>query len=236
MEYLIRYCDGVEEVVEASDIDEAKQLARAALREGDWQGEETVWPSATIYSMNADGEWEEAAEVRVAIHPQPPPCAEDEDGEELAHEWAGEDMQVNGGGVVVTEVCHHCGTIRERDTWSDGTRRESITYRESDAETLRRFREEGSKAADGAELAAEPPAHLGALAREAYRWRMEERLRKAYAYVRERVLDSNASEDDGPEDYAEAADWFAAVFRRRPDREDGDHLALWSQVVTHFTR
>jgi hypothetical protein len=163
---------------------------------------------------------------------QEPDCTEDEDGVALAHEWC--EHERNSGGV--TEVCRNCGILKVRDTWSDGTRRESITYRESDAETLRRFREEGRKAADRAELAEEPPAHLGALAREAYRWRMDERLRKAYAYVRERVLDPNADEDDGPEDYSEAADWFAAVFKRRPDRQDGGHLALWSQVVNHFTR
>jgi hypothetical protein len=234
-EFLIRFEDGVEETVEAESLDEAKKLAREMLREGDWQGETTCWPSATIY-RDVDGEWVEAGETYITVHPEEPDCAEDEDGEELEHDWVDSDTQLHGGGVVVTEVCRHCGVVRVRDTWSDGRRRESISYRESDAETLRHFREEGRKAADRAELAEEPPAHLGALAREAYRERMEERLSETYEYVRERVLDPDADEDDGPESLQEAQEWFAAVFHRRPDRWDGGQLALWSQVVNHFTR
>jgi hypothetical protein len=235
MEYLIRFCDGVEETVEAEGLEEAKKLAREMLREGDWQlDNETCWPSATIYAEE-DGEWVEVAETYITVHPPEPGCAEDEEGE-MDHDWVDSDTQLHGGGVVVTEVCRHCGVVRVRDTWSDGTRRESITYRESDAETLRHFREEGRKAADEAELMAEPPSSLGMLAREGYAERMEARRRSVYEYVRERVLDPDADEDDGPESLQEAQEWFAAVFRRRPDRWDGGHLALWSQVVNHFTR
>jgi len=176
-QYLVRYEDGVEEVTEASSIDEAKRYARKSLREGDWQTDYTVWPSARIYAEGEDGDWVEVGETYITVHPEEPPCADDEDGYE--HEWVEEGVQLNGGGVVITEVCHHCGTLRERDTWSGGLRRESVSYREPDRETLRYFRRLGREAADEAELMAEPPAKLGALARAAYMERMEERLAKA---------------------------------------------------------
>jgi hypothetical protein len=94
----------------------------------------------------------------------------------------------------------------------------------------------GRRAADSAELMEAPPAHFSEVARKGYKKRMEARRRSVYEYVRERVLNPDADEDDGPEDYEEAADWFAAVFGRRPDRWDGNYLALWSQIFTHFTR
>lgn len=37
-------------------------------------------------------------------------------------------------------------------------------------------------------------------------------------------------ETDGPEDYADAADLFAAIFERRPDDSDGDSAELFSHV------
>jgi hypothetical protein len=231
MKFLVRFEDGVEEVVEAESLDEAKKLARAALREGDWEGDETTcWPKAEVYAEGEDGEWELVGETYITVHPKEPPCAEDEDGGEMDHDWCDEDLQAHGGGMVVEEVCRHCGTVRVRDTWSDGLRRESVSYRDADKATVSRFREEGREAADAAALAEEPPSSLGALAREAFRERMEERIAEAREDVRARVLDPDASEDDGPEDYDEAADYFAAIFERRPTAEDGDHLALWSEV------
>jgi hypothetical protein len=37
-------------------------------------------------------------------------------------------------------------------------------------------------------------------------------------------------ENEGPEDYDEAAELFAAIFGREPDEGDGDEGDLWSHV------
>lgn len=45
----------------------------------------------------------------------------------------------NGGGIIMTEVCQHCGLYRVTDTWDqslDGQPREVIHYREADELSL----------------------------------------------------------------------------------------------------
>lgn len=44
----------------------------------------------------------------------------------------------------------------------------------------------------------------------------------AMKYVRK------CAEAQGPETYAEAAELFAAIYARRPDKQDGDRFQVWS--------
>ena len=52
------------------------------------------------------------------------------------------------------------------------------------------------------------------------RWSLEE----VAAFV------ASCDEDEGPEDYDEAAAMFAAVFGRAAEDSDGDRFDLWSHV------
>lgn len=128
-----------------AEIDIQAESAKAAAAEyvagGDWGGgNETIWVNV----------WAEEDGVRtrhkIAIEPEAPDCDADE------HDWASPIEVVggiqenpgvmgNGGGVVITEVCRHCGCYRITNTWaqdmSDGTQGlESVEYREADEASL----------------------------------------------------------------------------------------------------
>jgi hypothetical protein len=115
-EYLCRDEGGSEEKVEADSMEEALDLAADWAREGDWgDGSETVY--VTVYVFGPD---EEQDSVTVTIEPEEPSCS----GEK--HDWKPENSGCDenpgvfghGGGVIIREVCRHCGTTKVTDTWA----------------------------------------------------------------------------------------------------------------------
>lgn len=82
----------------------------------------------------------------VPVHPVVPECCAE------THDWASPHSVLggleespgvvgHGGGVVITEVCRHCGTYRERDTWATDRATgeqgmEAVSYRAADTRSL----------------------------------------------------------------------------------------------------
>ncbi|WP_051246191.1 hypothetical protein [Thioalkalivibrio sp. ALE19] len=127
---------GHTEDLEATDLASAIDEARELLRDGDWPtGGKTTYVSAAVIDPYGG-----AHGVEVAIHPEEPECTESEHDWQSPHDLLG-GLEENpgvwgkGGGVVVTEVCRHCGAYRITDTWdqSQGPEPvETIQYREAD--------------------------------------------------------------------------------------------------------
>ncbi len=102
----------------------------------------TIWTDIHAVCKESD----EHESVTVEIEPDEPRC---ENGH--AHDWQSPHevlgglkenpgVQGHGGGVIITEVCAHCGTYRVTDTWAQrpDTGEQGLTsvaYREADDES-----------------------------------------------------------------------------------------------------
>lgn len=85
----------------------------------------TDWWRAEVY--DEVGEWVDL--IRLAVHPEPPPCSEDE------HDWIEGEAWGSGGEALQRDRCTHCEAVRVTDTWAtdptDGTQGlTSIRYEE----------------------------------------------------------------------------------------------------------
>jgi hypothetical protein len=124
--YILRE-DGVDETIEATDLDAARKAADRWARSCDWDTEGgTVWVDTHIYSVDEDGDADECLDtVTTAIEQPEPKCSAGE------HDWQAplaivggiaENPGVwgHGGGVKITEVCMHCGCGcgKLTDTWA----------------------------------------------------------------------------------------------------------------------
>jgi hypothetical protein len=136
-------------VIEACDMEHAKELASDWMRECEWDNDETIRVDVLVIPVDAAGEpltqpdggdpsdtdWEH---IWVRIDPQEPRCTEAEHNWQSPHEIVGgieENPGVwgHGGGIVIHEVCMHCACGRVRDTWADDGRgghmeSESVRY------------------------------------------------------------------------------------------------------------
>ena len=120
------------------DIEASPDELQSAV-EADWSdcwddddGDRGTWWCHVTCHCEATGETEH---VRVEIAAQEPDC----DGEH-DHDWVYRGVVGNGGGVIVTEVCSHCGRQRITDTWAqdagDGSQgHTSVGYGEPEEET-----------------------------------------------------------------------------------------------------
>ena len=118
--YTLRDRDGSEEDIEAVDMAAAKVAAREWAEGGDWnEPDGTIWIYVSIV-----GEAGDEGSISVAVNPKEPRC----DGEH-DHDWQSPHAIVggleenpgvhgHGGGVIITEVCMHCGCERVTDTWA----------------------------------------------------------------------------------------------------------------------
>ena len=119
---------------------------------GEW-GEitSTIWVhvSTWVEEMDDDGEVVRLEEERhtVKIDPEEPECRHDE-----GHDWRSPysvlgglrenpGVRGNGGGVVCTSVCRHCGAYQISDSWAQDPETgeqglDSLEYRESDEASL----------------------------------------------------------------------------------------------------
>ncbi|MCI0636586.1 MAG: hypothetical protein L0206_22100 [Actinobacteria bacterium] len=111
---------GVEEEIEAFSDKDARRQAREWIRQG-YYGEvtSTIWCDVEITDLLGREE-----RISVDVDPEEPDCAMGHD-----HEWCSPIELVggiadnpgcwgNGGGVLIHEVCCHCGTHRHTDTWA----------------------------------------------------------------------------------------------------------------------
>jgi len=119
-------------------------------RSGDWEENDRTfwicdraWPIDPVTGEEID---EERVDVRVAFEPAEPACEAD------GHDWKSPHSVLGGleenpgvwgkgGGVVIREVCLHCGAYRVTDTWaqdrSTGVQGlESVTYEDADDDSL----------------------------------------------------------------------------------------------------
>lgn len=133
--------DGVEKIVNAEDLSEAKELAREWAEDGIWDTTEgTFWVTVYIFEPDTEVEngWSEELRLRVTIDPPEPKCVEAEHSWQAPIEIVGgiEDnpgVWGHGGGVVMHAVCLHCRCERVTDTWAQNRETgeqglESVTY------------------------------------------------------------------------------------------------------------
>lgn len=133
-----------------AEIEIEAESAYAAAQEyvdgGDWgDRSKTVWIDVYVTPIGDDGEAinDERERITIALDAEEPEC---KDGEE--HEWRSPYSVVggleenpgvygHGGGVIITEVCAHCGRYRVTDTWAQNRNTgeqglESVEYRDAD--------------------------------------------------------------------------------------------------------
>lgn len=146
-----REAAGHVETLAASTMAEAIEEAKDLLRNGDWDTSKgTVWPIASVVKVEVDDEGDEVdvdhETVSVSIDPPEPGCSEGEHDWQAPYSILGglkEDPGVfgQGGGMIIREVCAHCGTYRERDTGArNPTTGEhglgSVAYEDANEESL----------------------------------------------------------------------------------------------------
>jgi len=121
----------------------ALEAAQEYVDDGDWNPiESTSWITVYVQQIGPDGEEIGERNVHtIAIEPQEPDCSHDD-----GHDWQSpyevlgglkENPGVwgKGGGVVVTEVCAHCGQYRITDSWAQNreTGEQGLTSTEYEA-------------------------------------------------------------------------------------------------------
>lgn len=127
-------CDDGNSEIEI-EADSAQEAAQEYVDGGSW-GEvtETIWISVYVVRLGED----EGERIKVTINPDEPGCSKGEHDWQAPHDIVGgieENPGVwgHGGGVVIHEVCLHCGCGSVTDTWaqdsSDGEQGlESVCY------------------------------------------------------------------------------------------------------------
>lgn len=139
--------DGNAEIeIEASCAGEA---AQEYVDGGDWgDGSETIWVNVYVQEVDEDGEEiGERDSITITIDATEPDCQDGED-----HDWRSpygvlggvkENPGVwgHGGGVVIKEVCAHCGRYRVTDTWAQNPETgeqglDSVEYRDADDDSI----------------------------------------------------------------------------------------------------
>jgi hypothetical protein len=144
-----RCSDGNEAIdIEAED---AREAAEEYIANGDWnERETTLWISVRCRKLTPGDEMDtyDAEEITVTLHPDEPPCSKSGRN----HSWKSPievvggieenpGIRGNAGGVIIQEVCRHCGTYRETNTWAtnpetgkQGLR--SVSYMDADETSL----------------------------------------------------------------------------------------------------
>ncbi len=120
--------NGGEETIQADSLKDAIRQAREWADEGDWSNacgiEEGDGPSTIWVDLSVSRHGEELHYERYQIDPPEPDCTSDK-----GHDWQSPiqvvggieenpGVQGHGGGVVIHEVCVHCGYARITDTWA----------------------------------------------------------------------------------------------------------------------
>jgi hypothetical protein len=127
----------------------AREAAQEYVHLGDWEpSDSTTWFSIEVWEHeDEDGDPIDSKTFSISLDPPEPDCKPDK-----KHEWASPysvlggleenpGVQGSGGGVVITEVCAHCGCYRIRDTWATNPETgeqgfESVEYDDADEQSL----------------------------------------------------------------------------------------------------
>lgn len=129
---------GARETFEAISDEDAVEHAEEWIAGGEGDGESTVWVSGRVREVCSEcgdaGTHASDCEssdrklldevVHATVDPTPPPCTDKQ-----GHDWRSPvaivgglrenpGVRGHGGGVIIVEVCLHCGTERETDTWA----------------------------------------------------------------------------------------------------------------------
>jgi hypothetical protein len=128
------YADDGNAEVHIDFAEDGEEAAREYVSGGDWgESEETTWVEVSVwrraYYVTEEGEIDCVEVLRdthsIDLEPSEPECSGGE------HEWASPHEVLGGvretpgvwgkgGGVVIREVCRHCGCYRVTDTWANG--------------------------------------------------------------------------------------------------------------------
>lgn len=127
--YELRTEDGYSERFDATDNDAATGEALSRMGDAEFDlSQGTVWYRGRLYEIVSDEDGDEQAEqidqLTYTFDPVEPDC----DGEH-EHDWRSpysvlggsrENPGVwgHGGGVIIREVCAHCGAYKKIDTWA----------------------------------------------------------------------------------------------------------------------
>lgn len=145
-EWELVYMDGsgYRETIITTSIEDVTRQARKSVLDGDWdRSGGTFWVRVSLCCALSG----EADEITVAVEPQAPKCAA-----KAEHDWQSPHEVVggiaenpgvhgHGGGVIIREVCRHCGAYRVTDTWAQDrtTGRQGlrgVRYEDADEDSL----------------------------------------------------------------------------------------------------
>ena len=111
-------------MLEICPSDIGKKL-RKNCKNGEWDNEQTIWVddwARPIDPVTDEPVAGERVDVTTTIEVDEPDCEKSE------HDWQSPEMlggceenpgvHGHGGGVIITEVCGHCGKYKSTDTWA----------------------------------------------------------------------------------------------------------------------
>lgn len=135
---------------EASSLEEAAKTVRKEYASAYDSEDSTLWVSLMVRN---EEDPDERTSFKLTVEPTEPACSKEEHEYQSPHELLGgckENPGVwgSGGGVLIKEVCMHCGTVRKTDTWAqdpaDGEQGlESVSYLDRElAEEVEELRNE----------------------------------------------------------------------------------------------
>lgn len=124
--------------LEYRDAESAEAAAREYVESDDWgERDKTYWIDVTAYRKALGvGEDDDVVEIRIdeerhtiTLEPEEPDCEASDGTWRSSHDWQSPHEVVGGlaenpgvrghrGGVIIEEVCAHCGCYRIRDTWA----------------------------------------------------------------------------------------------------------------------
>ena len=123
--------DETGEDMECKGAKSADEAVNEWMVDCDYYNDQTTWERLKVWregvTIDEDGDPVylilDETEKRVTIDPPAPECTEDEHDWQSPYELVGglrENPGVfgHGGGVIIVEVCPHCGMYRETDTWA----------------------------------------------------------------------------------------------------------------------
>lgn len=125
------------------DAESGAEAAAEYVRGGEWgERRETTWVHVRTWrrglALDDDGDVVEVEvsreDHRIDVDPVEPKCTAAE------HDWTEESVRGHGGGVVVVEVCAHCGVRKVTDTWAQDRETgeqglTSVSYQDSDEDS-----------------------------------------------------------------------------------------------------
>jgi hypothetical protein len=136
-------CDDGDAAVEIQ-ASSPEAAAQEYVGDGDYTADgSTIWIKVWVYP---EGDEDARDSYKVRVDPPTPACSGQEHAWCSPHEILGglrenPGVQGHGGGVVIREVCSHCGIYRITDTWAqdrtDGQQGlDSVEYEDADDTSL----------------------------------------------------------------------------------------------------